>query len=342
MTKSGRIVREKRSRERRSFFRRELVFYNNARVSMPTSLQPHPLLSRTHVFWTQTATPEHAPSTAPLVQAHSLRFRYGETWVLDGIDFDASAGEVVALFGPNGSGKSTLLRCLDGLLRPQEGAVSIGGTPIDAYSRRQLARRIAFLPQIHPPLHHITVGELVARGRSPHQRFSWALTQRDQMAVRWALAYLQLAHLENKAVQSLSGGEQQRAWIAMVLAQDAAVVLLDEPVTFLDLRHQWDLLAMFRNLAAEHDKLVISVFHDVNHGIAVSNRAYLLQDGRTVAVGTPEDVITRENLADVYEVQAHVCKCSKCSRSVVIPTAGRCGDPVACSAIERRNHEETS
>jgi len=215
-----------------------------------------------------------------LIQGQQVRFRYNQRWVLDGVDLEACSGEVVALFGPNGSGKSTLLRLLAGLLQPQGGAVSLSGAPLASYSRRRLAQRVAFLPQMHPPLHHITVGELVARGRSPHRRFGWALSRHDLDRVRWALAYLRLERLEHRDVGSLSGGEQQRVWIAMVLAQDAEAVLLDEPVTFLDLKHQWDLLCMFRDLVAEYGKTVLAVFHDVNHGMAVSDRTYLLRDGR--------------------------------------------------------------
>lgn len=259
---------------------------------------------------------------APLIEARQVRFRYNQRWVLDGVDLKACPSEVVALFGPNGSGKSTLLRLLAGLLQPQGGSVSFSGAPLASYSRRRLARRVAFLPQMHQPLHHITVGELVARGRSPHQRFGWALTRHDLDRVRWALAYLHLEKLEHREVGSLSGGEQQRAWIAMVLAQDAQAVLLDEPVTFLDLKHQWDLLHMFRDLVSEHAKTVVAVFHDVNHGMAVSDRAYLLGSGRVAAAGTPEEVITCTTLADVYDVQAHVCDCSACRRSVVIPGGG--------------------
>ncbi len=250
--------------------------------------------------------------------------------MLDDVTVDAHASEVVALFGPNGSGKSTLLRCLAGLLHPQEGTVALSGVPLAAYSRRQLARHVAFLPQIHQPLQFITVGELVARGRSPHQRFGWSLTPKDARAVRWALAYLKLEQFEHRTVGSLSGGERQRAWLAMVLAQDARVVLLDEPVTFLDLKHQWELLRVFRDLASEHGKTVIAVFHDVNHGMAVSDRAYLMQAGTIAVAGTPEDVITCTTLADVYDVQAHVCKCDACRRSVVIPTAGLRGDHRVC------------
>lgn len=293
-------------------------FRFSSATALPTCRAPH---SREH---------GQGRAGTPLIEGRGVRFRYNARWGLDDVDVEAYPGEVVALFGPNGSGKSTLLRCLAGLLQPQGGAVTICGAPLASYSRRRLAQKVAFLPQMHPPLHHITVGELVARGRTPHQRFGWSLTRQDVEQVRWALSYLRLQKLEHRDVGSLSGGEQQRAWIAMVLAQDARAVLLDEPVTFLDLKYQWDLLGMFRDLTSEHGKTVVAVFHDVNHGIAVSDRSYLLQAGRVAATGTPEEVITCTTLADVYDVQAHVCKCSACRRSVVIPGAGLRRDLRVC------------
>lgn len=272
---------------------------------------------RARNFWVKEAS--RLARDMPLIEAQHVWFNYHDQWRLEDVELEACPGEIVALFGPNGSGKTTLLRLLAGLLQPQEGSIRLLGAPLASYPRRRLAQLVAFLPQTRPPLRYITVGELVARGRSPHQRSGWVLAPHDLDKVRWALGYLRLENLEHRDISSLSGGEQQRAWIAMVLAQDTQILLLDEPVTFLDIKHQWDLLGLLSDLVSEYGKTVITVFQDVNHVMAVADRAYLLNSGRVIASGIPEEVITPSTLAEVYGIQVHICKCQACGRSVVIP-----------------------
>ncbi|MFP4431941.1 MAG: ABC transporter ATP-binding protein [Spirochaetaceae bacterium] len=257
--------------------------------------------------------------TNPVVNAEGLSFSYGEHDVLHNVAVAAHHGEVIGLLGANGSGKSTLLRCLAGLLPVRRGAVTLAGHDLRSMRRKQIAAMVSFLPQVHQTLDHLTVGELVARGRHPHTAFGWRLSSHDRDAVASALSYVQLDTLRNRPVNEISGGERQRAWIAMVLAQDTPLVLLDEPVTYLDIKHQWSLLEVLTDLARNLGKTLITVFHDINHAMAVCDRVYLLAAGRVSGHGSPEEVITPNALRRAYGVDAHVCHVHQACRSVVVP-----------------------
>lgn len=255
----------------------------------------------------------------PVVHVEGLSFSYREHDVLHDVAVTVGHGEVVGLLGANGSGKSTLLRCLAGLLPVPRSTVTLAGHDLRSMRRKQIAAMVSFLPQVHETLNHLTVGELVARGRHPHTASGWRLSSHDREAVASALAYVQLDTLRNRPVNAISGGERQRAWIAMVLAQDTPLMLLDEPVTYLDIKHQWSLLEVLTDLARNLGKTLITVFHDINHAMAVCDRVYLLAEGRVSGHGSPEEVITPDALRLAYGVNAHVCHVHQASRSVVVP-----------------------
>lgn len=254
-----------------------------------------------------------------MLETRNLDFSYGKERILNKINFQVQRGQVVALIGPNGSGKSTLLRCLARLLPAPANTVFLTGKPIVEYTRRQIARKIAFLPQIHEPLRQITVWELVAMGRHPYHELGWIRNRSDNERIRWAIDYLQLTSLQHRFVDALSGGEQQRAWLGMVLTQDTPVILLDEPVTYMDLSHQWHLLELILDLKEKFHKTVVVVFHDINHALEVADIIYVLRNGSLYAAGLPETVITRKTLEAVYGICAHVCRVSHCWRPVVVP-----------------------
>lgn len=269
------------------------------------------------------SVPGAMPPARTAIEAHGVAHRFGANWALRDVDFVANEGELVALFGPNGSGKSTLLRILAGLITPARGRVAISGTPLPDLGRRRLAQAVGFLPQVRPALRHVTVRELVARGRHPHQGLGWVASREDRERVDAALAQLGVGRFADRDVGTLSGGELQRAWLAMVVAQDPGIVLLDEPVTFLDMRHQWGLLEVLRELADRHGKTIVAVFHDVNHGLAVADRAYLVHEGRIVRHGHPEQVITGRSIASVFGVFADVWRYRDGSGSFVVPDGCR-------------------
>lgn len=254
-----------------------------------------------------------------MLTARNLSFSYGEKRILYNIDFLAGSSEIISLIGPNGSGKSTLLRCLSGLLKTSEPCVTISGTPIEQIKSREIAKQIAFLPQFQERMNGVSVYELVCMGRAPYQTTGWLWIREDKEKVRWAMNYMRIESMKNRMVYTLSGGEKQRVWIAMILAQDTPIMLLDEPVTYLDMKHQWNLLNAINDLKENHQKTIISVFHDVNHAIETSDKIYMLKEGRIYSSGGAESIITETAIKNVYGVKAFVCDLQKCSQKVVVP-----------------------
>lgn len=254
-----------------------------------------------------------------MLEAKGLSFGYDKKPILKDISFSASRGQIISLIGPNGSGKSTLLRCLCGLLPTGKETVRLFDKPLGRYASRELSRVIAFLPQMQERVSSISVYELVGMGRTPYHRSGWFLDDDDRLKIQWAIDYMNLSSLKNRPIDMLSGGERQRAWIAMVLAQDTPIILLDEPVTYMDLKFQWDLLTVLRDLRDSFQKTVISVFHDINHALEISDQVYLLKDGRIHSTGTSEQVITERSIREVFDIGTHVCRFKKCRRPVVVP-----------------------
>lgn len=254
-----------------------------------------------------------------MLQVHQCSFSYGEKPILKGVDFRAYPEEVISVIGPNGSGKSTLLRCLCGLLKVPGDTIQINNKSLYSYKKKDLSKIIAFLPQSQDRMMGITVRDLVALGRTPYQRTGWYCSQQDKEMIQWAMEYMQITKIQHRMVDTLSGGERQRVWIAMVLAQDTTFILLDEPVTYMDLRHQWELLETIHQLKEEFGKTIISVFHDINHAMEVSDRVYIMHGGRVYQSGSVEEVITEKNLQEVYGLRTHICRVKDCCRSVIVP-----------------------
>ncbi|THV26559.1 heme ABC transporter ATP-binding protein [Glycomyces paridis] len=242
-----------------------------------------------------TRDPGPVPDVPALVTG--LRVALGGKEILRGIDLEARAGEVLSLVGPNGAGKSTLLAALSGDLRADAGEVELWERPIGAWSALDTARRRAVLPQAHTVSFPFTVGEVVAMGRAP-----WTGTGRggdDEERTAAALALTEAAAFTGRAFTSLSGGEQARVMLARVVAQDAGLVLLDEPTAALDLRHQELVGRLCRTLAAE-GRAVVVVLHDLGLAAAYSDRCALLSEGRLAACGAPAEVLTAERIGEVY------------------------------------------
>lgn len=254
-----------------------------------------------------------------MLSVSHLKFSYGRRVILQDVSLAARPSEVISLIGPNGSGKSTLLRCMAGLLPSAKGEVLIDGKPVRGYGSREFAEQVAFLPQSQNVVYGFTVYEFVLLGRSPHHRSGWFVNKEDREKTNWAIDYMRLERLKNRQVEKLSGGEWQRARIAMVLAQDTQYILLDEPVTYMDIKYQVDLLKIIRDLRERYEKTVIAVFHDMNHAIEVSDRICLLKDGVILGDGTADSVITERAIQDAYGVCARVCRVPCCRKNVVIP-----------------------
>lgn len=220
--------------------------------------------------------------------------------VLRAISFAVERGEFVSLVGPNGSGKTTLLRLLDRIFLPDRGNIALGDKPLVRFSRTELARRIAFVPQEGGIQFPFTVYEIVLMGRSPHTRGMAFENARDRAIAREMMALTDIDHLADHPITRLSGGERQRAFIARALAQQPEILLLDEPNAHLDISHQLDVFRLIKKRNTDSGLTVLSVSHDLNLAATYSDRVALLQHGTVTAIGTPAEVLTEQRIRDVF------------------------------------------
>ncbi len=237
-----------------------------------------------------------------LLSASAISGGYGGAEVVREVDLTVAEGECVAVLGPNGAGKSTLLRLLAGILPATSGTVELHGRPLAAWRRREVAQTVGFVPQSVGFAFPLTVAELAQQGRAPHLGPWRPPSPRDHAAVAAALERVGLTGRESAAVHRLSGGERQLVLLARALASEPRLLLLDEPATALDVRHQLDLVAILRELAAEGVGAVV-VVHDWNFAVRVANRVAVLQDGRLRAVGAPAEVLRPELFRAVFGVE---------------------------------------
>ncbi|AFL52319.1 iron complex transport system ATP-binding protein [Sinorhizobium fredii] len=220
-----------------------------------------------------------------LLSARNITVRYGELTALNDFSIDVAPGEIIALIGPNGSGKSTALHALAGLNRPSLGSAMIEGRGVGQWKRRELAKRLSFLPQAPLSPENMTVEQLVRQGRFAHLGLFGGFSSRDQQAVSWALKQTGLGELAERRLDAISGGERQRAWIAAALAQEARILLLDEPTSFLDIGHQVEVLELVCRLARERQVAVVLSIHDLNHAMAIADRIVLMTSGEVRFTG---------------------------------------------------------
>jgi len=240
------------------------------------------------------------PSTT--LEGANLSFRYTPQgpWAVRDISVTVDPGIILAVLGPNGSGKSSLLRLLSGALSPDEGIVSLGGRPLPAIPDRERARRIGVVPQSEPSPFPISVRELVGMGRYPHLGTWRGLGARDHEAMDRAMRRCSVQHFADRDMGNLSGGEAQRVRVARALAQEPEILLLDEPATGLDLRHQMELHTLLRSLAHEGMGILL-ITHDLNLASRFADRLLLLNEGQNTAKGTPADVVRDSLLEGVYQ-----------------------------------------
>ena len=240
----------------------------------------------------------------PQLSAEHISLAYQNKKVLKNINIDIPMGKITALIGPNGSGKSTLLRILCGLIKPDQGKVHLNGVALNQHKAKHLAKEIAFLPQrsVIPDNYHVF--DLLNAGRFPHQGLMKQSTKEDLTIIDWALEITDMKYYKNYFLSELSGGLQQRAWLAMILAQQTPIVILDEPSTYLDIKHQLQLLELVKALNLNHHKTIIWVLHDLAHAIQTSDYLFVLDEGELVAQGTPQNIINSNILNRTFDITA--------------------------------------
>ena len=240
------------------------------------------------------------------MEIRHLCFAYDKTPILTDLNFTIEEGKVTTILGPNGCGKTTLFRLLTRELYPVKGNVYIRNRNIYGLERRDFARGVAIVQQNNTAPEDITVQQLVAFGRTPHQKFYGTASKRDEEKIRWAMEITNVYKHKDRRMGTLSGGQKQRVWFAMALAQDPKYLFLDEPTTYLDIRYQVQILELVKRLNREFGLTVVMVLHDINQAIAYSDRILCMRDGRILCEGTPFEVITRENLRALYDIDMEV------------------------------------
>jgi len=236
------------------------------------------------------------------LRADRVSVAYGPRRVLDEVDLTVPHGQITAIIGPNGCGKSTLLRALARVLVPRAGAVLLDGDPIHRMPSRVVAQQVGLLPQSNVVPEQLTVIDLVRRGRYPHRGAFGRWTNQDHEAVEDALQATGTADLRDRLVDELSGGQRQRVWVAMVLAQQTPVLLLDEPTTYLDLAHRLEVLRLLRALNADRGVTVAMVLHDLDEASRYAHHLVAMRDGQIVTQGAPRQIVTPDLVRDVFGV----------------------------------------
>ena len=245
-------------------------------------------------------------TTSHTLLVERLSLGYQDRVVIDGLDLAVPPGRVSVIVGPNACGKSTLLRSMSRLLAPRAGHVLLDGREVHHMPAKELARTLGLLPQSPIAPDGITVGDLVGRGRHPHQRLLARWSHQDDLAVAAALEATDTADLVDRPVDELSGGQRQRVWIAMALAQQTDLLLLDEPTTFLDVAHQVEVLDLLTDLNRERGTTIVMVLHDLNLAARYADHLLALVDGRLYAAGAPADVLTEQMVRDVFGLDSRV------------------------------------
>lgn len=260
-----------------------------------------------------------------MIRASELKIGYDKKVVVDEFGFHINPGEIVSLIGPNGSGKSTVLKVLARLMDKMGGAVHLDGADIHRLPTKEVAKKLSILSQynITPP--DFTVEELVSYGRLPHRKPFQMESKADQEIVWRALKQTKLEKLAHRYISHLSGGERQRTWIAMALAQQPQILLLDEPTTYLDISHQLEVMELILKLNAELGITAIMVLHDLNQAVRYSNRLIVIKDGKKFMDGSPQEVLTAEMLRSVYNVEAEVTMNSHMGKPMFMPLGLACG-----------------
>lgn len=238
------------------------------------------------------------------IRVEKLSVSYEDSLIIDKMNLSIPRGEISIIIGSNGCGKSTLLKTIARVIKPGNGEIYINEKNIKNQKEMQIAKQIAFLPQAPICPSGITVKELVAYGRFPHQKMIGGLKSHDKEMINWALKETEMDGFADREIENLSGGQRQRAWIAMTLAQETDIIMLDEPTTYLDMSYQLEVLKVLEKLNKEKNITVVIVLHELNHACRFADTIIGLKNGEIVCNGSPKEVITKESLKKLYEIDA--------------------------------------
>ncbi|MBG0816148.1 ABC transporter ATP-binding protein [Planomonospora sp. ID82291] len=256
------------------------------------------------------------------LQGTGLTLSYDDRVVADGLDVAIPDGSFTVIIGPNACGKSTTLRALARMLRPRAGTVHLDGSLITSLPSKEVARRLGLLPQSSIVPDGITVADLVGRGRYPHQRLMRQWSRQDETAVGSAMEATGVADLADRCVDELSGGQRQRVWLAMALAQETSILLLDEPTTFLDIAHQVEVLDLCADLH-EQGRTLVAVLHDLNQACRYATHLIVMRAGRIVAEGDPTEIVTAQLVHDVFDLRCEIIADPQSGTPMIVPEARR-------------------
>jgi len=256
-------------------------------------------------YSTRASVKSHEPVDAGKLEVRAVRLGYDRVPVIESLDLSFEPGKFTAIIGPNGCGKSTLLSALARLLKPTSGQILLGDLAVDSFKPKAYAREVSLLSQQAVAPSGITVAQLVSRGRFPHQGLLAQHSKEDEAAVHQALLSTGTLDLATRRLSDLSGGQRQRVWVATTLAQQAPILLLDEPTTYMDVAHQVDLLDLFA-MQRDTGKTVIAVLHDINQAMRYADTVVLMHEGKVLASGAPDEVITVESLGAAFGVNCEI------------------------------------
>lgn len=277
---------------------------------------------------------EKIHSTSSRLRIENATIGYDKTVISEDISVEIPHNSFTAIIGPNGCGKSTLLRALARVLVPVKGRVMLDDQNISKYKPKVVAREFGLLPQTSLAPEGIRVVDLVARGRAPYQSLIQQWRKSDEEAVKTALEATRLTALGSRFIAELSGGQRQRVWIAMLLAQQTPIMLLDEPTTFLDIAHQYELMELLRDFH-EDGKTVVTVLHDLNQAARYADHLIVMQQGKVITTGMPQDVLTKELVKEVFGLDAMICPDPATGTPNVVPLDPRAQKKLSSQAIDK-------
>ena len=254
-----------------------------------------------------------------MINIQDFTIGYSNKVIVKNFNLQVDKGDMLTIIGPNGSGKSTVLKAIGRLLKPMEGIIHLDGKLLWDMSNKDIAKEMACLSQHNSAPKDMTIRRIVGFGRNPHKAWFESLNKDDEEIIDWALENTNLKHIENKKITSVSGGERQRTWLAMALAQKPKVLLLDEPTTYLDINNQIEILELVRRLNENLKLTVVMVLHDLNQAAKYSNRVLVLKNGEIQALGKPEEILNKKLIRDVYSVDMNILKNQFGEKLIFIP-----------------------